>query len=66
MLKQMITSLIDSGKSQKDIEAGTGVPQPVISRLYSGKQKTVGYEDGKAIEAFFKKASRKRSEKIAA
>lgn len=61
MLKQMITTLIESGKSQKEIEAGTGVPQPVISRLYTGKQKTVGYEDGKAIEAFYKKHSRKKA-----
>lgn len=64
MLKQMITSLIDSGMSQKDIEAATGVPQPVISRLYSGNQQTVRYEGGKAIERLYKKQSSKRAKKV--
>lgn len=61
MLKQMLSTLIDSGKSQTEISAGTGVPQPVISRLLSGNQKTVGYEDGKAIEAFHKKNCKKKA-----
>lgn len=57
----MLTNLIESGKTQMQISSATGVPQPVISRLISGDQKTCGYEYGKSIERFHRKNAKKRA-----
>ncbi len=60
----MIRSLIeDIGLTQKEISEQSGVPQPAISRVYTGEQKEFGYAAGKAIEAFY---LMKTSESLAA
>ena len=61
MLKDMITSLLEHGMTQKEISARTGVPQPSISRVYNGVQADIGYSDGKLIEDLYNEVIREEA-----
>ena len=65
MLKNMICSLLSFGLTQQEISAKTGVPQPAISRVFTGEQKDVGYAAGKSIEALYNRMNRSTKRKAA-
>jgi len=56
----MIHTLLDAGLSQAEIARRTGLPQPNINRLIHGRQETVYYQYGKALEREVAALSRKR------
>jgi hypothetical protein len=60
MIVDMIHTLLDAGLSQAEIARRTGLPQPNINRLIHGRQETVYYQYGKALEREVAALHRKR------
>ena len=50
--RELLQSLADLGLTQKQIEAGTGINQPTISRVLNGSQADVTFAAGKRLESF--------------
>lgn len=50
MVLDLLKTLIDAGLSQAEISRRTGIPQPSIHRLLTGKQTDVVYTHGKSLE----------------
>lgn len=49
MWKDVITELVASGLSEKEIAARVGVTQPTINRIKLGRRKKVEHEVGEAL-----------------
>lgn len=52
---ELLLFLTSSGLTQTQIAEESGVFQPVISRIVTGKQKDLSFKDGKKIEALYHK-----------
>lgn len=50
--RELLQSLVALDLTQKQIEAGTGINQPTISRILKGSQADVTFASGKRLEAF--------------
>lgn len=48
----LLQKAVSLGLTQKQIESGTGINQPTISRLLNGTQADLPFSAGKRLEAF--------------
>ncbi len=52
--KKIISDLMRAGLTQKAISEKSGLSQPAISDLHTGKQRTVTWEVGETLRALHK------------
>jgi predicted XRE-type DNA-binding protein len=53
-INEMVQDLISFGMTQKQIASAIGVSQAVVSDIYRGKQKDIGYvRGGKSLEQLY-------------
>lgn len=50
--REIIARLIEAGDTQKDIEAGSGVPQATISRILSGAHSSPRWDTVSKLNAY--------------
>ncbi len=59
-LVEMIEALSSFGLSQPEMAKRIGCDQSTISKVKTGKQETMKYEDGKNLEFLYKKMKSKK------
>lgn len=57
-IQKILVELVSKGFTQHEISRKTGVPQPNISRVITGKTSNMIYDNGKAIEIFYMEVMR--------